>query len=83
MHSKEPSEKSIIEYMVNRFREFYKQRIFKESADMRLTQIDFGINELIAEMQNAIDPTKWRHILDAKEILEAERELIITSLNRQ
>lgn len=67
--------------MANKFKDFYKVRIFKESAEQRLIQIDFAINDLIAELQSVVNPTKWNEILRSKEMLEAERDLITNILN--
>lgn len=67
--------------MANAFAKYYKEKVFKESADMRLTQIDFAINDLIAELQSVVDPTKWNELLRQKEVLEAERELLVDAID--
>lgn len=61
---------------MSEFTDFYKKKIFKQSAGQRLTQIDFLINDVIAEMQSVVDPTKWNELLNQKEQLEIERELL-------
>lgn len=59
------------------FTDFYKKRLFKQGDGQRLTTIDFLINEVVAEMQSVVDPTRWNVLLDQKEALELEREGIV------
>ena len=62
------------------FTDYYKKKLFKQSGGQRLGAIDFRINELIAEMQAVVDPTKWRHLLDEKEALEMEHSDIVAQV---
>ena len=62
---------------MNAFAEYYKKHLFKESRGARLTAIDFVINEIDAQINKGVDPTRWRHLLDDREALEKEREDIV------
>lgn len=62
---------------MNAFREFYGKHLYKNNDGARLTQIDFLINDVIAEMQAVVNPTKWNELLREKELLELERADIV------
>lgn len=62
---------------MSQFSEFYGKHLFKESGGQRLSAIDFLIAGIDLEMQKAVDPTRWRHLLDDREALEKERAEIV------
>lgn len=61
---------------MNAFADFYKKHLFKQSRGARLAAIDFLINEIDAEINKGVDPTRWRHLLDDRQMLELERDEI-------
>lgn len=55
------------------FRDYYAKHLYKSGDGARLTQIDFLINDVIAEMSLKVDPTRWNDLLREKDLLEMER----------
>lgn len=64
------------------FSAWYKKHIFKANAEERLIEIDFLINNVIADMTRTPDPTQWNRLLNQKELLEIERQGIAESVGR-
>lgn len=62
---------------MSKFSDYYAKHLFKQSGGQRLTAIDFLINEIDAQMQAVVDPTRWRHLLDEKQRLDEERKEIV------
>lgn len=54
------------------FKEFWKNATFYGNPEKRMEQIKSMMKEIDAEMQSKVDPTRWRKLLDQKEVLEQE-----------
>ena len=65
---------------MNAFADYYKRHLFKQSRGARLAAIDFLINEIDGEINKGVDPTRWRHLLDDREVLEIERAEIAAEI---
>ena len=56
---------------MSKFRDWW---VAKNNPAERISQIELMMKEIDAEMVRKVDPTRWRKLLDQKEVLEQERE---------
>lgn len=58
---------------MSKFSDFWKSGAFYGNPKERLAQIDSMMMAIDKEMQEKVDPTRWRKLLDQKQDLESER----------